>query len=380
MHHAIDLAGETDEQTEFGDVLDLAFERATRRVLVDERRPRIVHALLQAEADAALGRIHVEDHDFDFLAGRDDLARMHVLLGPAHFGNVDQAFDARLEFHERAVIGDVGDAALQLRADRVLGGNAFPGIGLKLLHAEADALRLGIEAHDLDVDRLADVERFRGMVDAAPRDVGDVQQTIDATEVHERTVIGDVLHDTLQNLAFLEVGDEFAAGFRAALFEHRATRDDDVAAGAVHLQNLERLRRAHERANVAHRTDVDLAARQERDGAIEIDGETTLHTAEDHAGDALVVLELLFERGPRFFALRLLAAQHRFAVLVFHALEEHLDHIADLDFSLAGRATELTQGHAAFGLQANINEGKFAVDTDNGAGEHRAFEALGKAQ
>ena len=50
---------------------------------------------------------------------------------------------------------------------------------------------------------------------------------------------------------------------------------------AVHLEDLEGLRRAHQRADVAHRADVDLAARQERHGAAEIDGEAALDPAED---------------------------------------------------------------------------------------------------
>ena len=76
--------------------------------------PRIGQALLQAEADAALGRVDVEDDDLHLLAGGDDLAGMHVLLGPAHLGDVDQAFDARLQLDEGAVVGDVGDAADEL--------------------------------------------------------------------------------------------------------------------------------------------------------------------------------------------------------------------------------------------------------------------------
>ncbi len=81
--------------------------------------------------------IDLEHHHFHFLRGGDDLAGVDVLLGPAHFGDVDQAFDARLQFDERAVVGDVGDAAGELGADRILGLDAIPRIGLKLLHAEA---------------------------------------------------------------------------------------------------------------------------------------------------------------------------------------------------------------------------------------------------
>ncbi len=178
-----------------------ALDLGTGRELVGEALPRVGHALLQAERDAALGHVDVQHHHFDFLRGRHDLAGVHVLLGPAHLGDVDQTLDARLQLDERAVVGDVGDAALELEADRVLGTRAVPRIAHQLLHAERDALRLGVEADDLHLDLLADGEGFRRMVDALPGDVGDVQQAVDAAQIHERAVVGDVLDDAVEHLA-----------------------------------------------------------------------------------------------------------------------------------------------------------------------------------
>src|SRR5689334_22968419 len=160
MDHAVHVAVEAEEQAELGLVLDLAFDRGARRILLDEDLPRVAHGLLETERDTTLDRIDLEDLDFDLLRGRDDLARVDVLLGPRHFGDVDQALDARLQFDERAVVGDVGDAALELQADRVLGARAVPRIAHQLLHAERDTLRLGVEADDLHLDLLADGEGF----------------------------------------------------------------------------------------------------------------------------------------------------------------------------------------------------------------------------
>ena len=137
---------------------------------------------------------------------------------------------------------------LKRAADRIFELDALPRIGLELLHAERDALRLGIEADDLHLDGLADMERLGRMVDAAPGDVGDVQQAVDAAQIDEGAVIGDVLDHAREDLAFLERGDQLRARLGAALLEHGAARDDDVAARAVHLEDLERLRRAQERA------------------------------------------------------------------------------------------------------------------------------------
>ena len=108
-----------------------------------------------------------------------------------------------------------------------------------------------------------------------------MQQAVDAAEVDEGAVVGDVLHHAVEDHAFLEALDQLAALLGAGFFQHGAAGDDDVAARAVHLQDLERLRLAHQRGDVAHRTDVDLAARQEGHGAAEVDGEAALDPAVD---------------------------------------------------------------------------------------------------
>src|SRR3546814_2017282 len=84
LHHAVDLAGQADEEAELGDVLDLALQLGADRVVAEERLPRVGAALLEAQADATLLLVDVEDHHLDFLRGGDDLARVDVLLGPAH--------------------------------------------------------------------------------------------------------------------------------------------------------------------------------------------------------------------------------------------------------------------------------------------------------
>src|SRR6516162_7883713 len=205
--------------------------------------PRIGEYLLQTEADPALLGIDVEHHHLDLLAGRDDLAGVHILFGPAHLGDVDQPFDPWLQLNKGAVIGDVGDAAAEPGPGRIFELYTLPRIRLELLHTERDALRLGVEANDLDLYGLADIERLRRVVDAAPGDVGDMQQPIDPAEVYKGAVIGDILDDAVENLALLEAGDEFGALLSATFLEHRAARHDDVAARAIHLEDLERLRR-----------------------------------------------------------------------------------------------------------------------------------------
>src|ERR1700735_2479201 len=129
-------------------------------MLLRKSLPWVLQRLLEAKRDAALGGVDLEHLHLDLLAGRDDLAGVDVLLGPRHFGDVDEALDAGLELDEGAVVGDVGDAALEAGADRILGLDALPRIVEQLLHAERDAVGLVVDLDDLDFDLLADVENL----------------------------------------------------------------------------------------------------------------------------------------------------------------------------------------------------------------------------
>ena len=214
------------------------------------------------------------------------------------------------------------------------------------------------------------------MVDAAPGHVGDVQQAVDAAEVDEGAVVGDVLDETVDHLALLEAGDDVGALLGARLLEHRAARDDDVAAAAVHLEDLEGLRLMHQRADVAHRADVDLRAGKEGDGAVEVDGEAALDLVEDDARDLLVLLEHLLEARPALLAAGLVARQHGFTERVLDALQVDLDLVADLQLGRLAVDGELAQGDAAFGLEADVDDGEILLDADDATFDDAAFEQI----
>jgi hypothetical protein len=129
---------------------------------------------------------------------------------------------------------------------------------------------------------------------------------------------------------FLQLADQLGALFGAGFFQDRAAGHDDVPRGRSILRIANGLFLAHQRADVAHRTDVHLAAGEERRGAAQVDGEAALHAADDDAHHRLVALIDGLEARPGFFAAGLLAADHRFAEGVLDALKEHLDGVADL--------------------------------------------------
>ena len=237
-------------------------------------------------------------------------------------------------------------------------------------------MRLVVDLDDAHLDLLADAEHLARMVDPPPSDVGDVQKAVDAAEVDERAIIGEVLDRALDDLPFGEVGDDLVALLRPALLQNRAARDDDVAAAPVHLENLERLRDVHERRDVAHRADVDLAARQEGDRPVEVDGEAALDLIEDDAFDLLALLEGLLELDPALLAARLVARDDRLAERVLDPLEINLDLVADPGGRIAAVIGEFLEGDAPFRLQADVDDGHVLLDGDDPALDDRALEGL----
>src|SRR5262249_50986028 len=124
-----------------------------------------------------------------------------------------------------------------------------------------------------------------------------MQKAVDAAEIDEGAIIGNILDDAVDDLTLLKLGNDLGALLGARLFQHGAARDNDIAAPAIHFQDLERLRHVHERCHVLDWADIDLASREEGHSAVEIDGEAALDAIEDHAFNLLPGIEFLLELG-----------------------------------------------------------------------------------
>src|SRR5215208_3437801 len=115
-----------------------------------------------------------------------------------------------------------------------------------------------------------------------------MQQAVDTAEIDERTEVGDVLDDALPHLILLELLHELLALPRALVLEDDSTRDDDVAATLVQLDDLELELLAEELVDVWHATERDLRTRQERVDAHQIDHHTALDLLDEGAFDRLI--------------------------------------------------------------------------------------------
>src|SRR5262249_20562894 len=199
---------------------------------------------------------------FDFLADRQQLRWVLQPLGPGHLRNMDQAFDARLDLDEGAVVGQADNFAANVRALRIALGHRLPGIGHQLFIAERDAFFFAVEFQDLDLNGVADLDDVAGGLDAAPAHIDDVQQPVDAAEINEGAIIGDVLHRAFHDDTFFYMGERLALLVAGLFLEHGLARDHDISPLAVELDHPHADVLIHEGFEVANRARIDLRARQ----------------------------------------------------------------------------------------------------------------------
>src|SRR6185437_3896260 len=372
MHQTVDVARQADEDAEVGDRLDLPRNVIAAIVVLGKFLPGVGLALLQAQRDTTALLVDIEHHDLHFLAGVHDLGGIDVLVGPVHLRDVHQAFHAILDLDERAIVGDVRDLTEHAGVGRVASCDVLPGIRTELLQSQRDARALAIELQDAYVDLIANLDDFGRMFDTTPGHVRDVQQAIDAAQVDERTVVGEILDRTAHHRAFLQVGHERAALGREFLLDHGAARHHDVIALLVELDDLELERLALEIAGVAHRAHVHQRAGQKSPHVIDLDGEATLDATGDHAGDDLAVVECRLEPRPGARALGLLTRQARLAGAVLDRVERDLDLIARIHLDLTALVLELLERDDSLGLQSDIDDDHVGTDVDHQACQDHA--------
>src|SRR5699024_2104965 len=119
VNQTIDTARQAHKHAEVGNGLDGALYLVATGEVYGELFPGICAALLHAQCNTATIFVDVESHDFDFFTQRDHLAGIDIFVGPVHFGDVHQTFDAVLDLDKRAVISQVGDLAKQAGGLRV---------------------------------------------------------------------------------------------------------------------------------------------------------------------------------------------------------------------------------------------------------------------
>src|SRR5277367_241767 len=214
---------------------------------------------------------------------------------PGHFADVNQAFDALFEFDERSVISDADHASVDVRADWITMLRIQPRIGSELLESERDALLLFVVLEHLHLNLIADVDQIARVREPSPRHVGDMQQAIDAAHVNERTILGEILDDAGKDAALFEMLERLVALFSLLFFQKLLTRNDDVAALLIELDDGDFHGLALHAIQIADGTEVNLGTGQKCARALNVDGQSTFDALHDNAFDRLLLVVRAFD-------------------------------------------------------------------------------------
>src|SRR5450631_1262524 len=288
---------------------------------------------------------------------------------PGHFADVDQSFNALLQFDERSVVGDADHASVDVRAHGVAVLCIQPWIGRELFKAERDALLVLVVLQDLHLNLVADVDQVARVRQTSPRHVGNVQQTVDSTHINERTVLGQVLDDAGEDATFFEVFEGFAALLVLLFFQKLLARDHDVAALLVELDDGDFHRLALHAVQIADRTQVHLRAGQEGARALNIDGQAALDAFHDDALDRLLLVVSALNLVPRAQPLRFQVREVDVALFGMALLAQNVDLGAGLELRLALVIENFRKRHHAFGFRPDIDD-----DVGRGQFHHGALD------
>src|SRR5690242_1161325 len=117
------------------------------------------------------------------------------------------------------------------------------------------------------------------MTDAAPGNIGNVQQAIYPTQVDENTEVGHVLDDAFQHLSLLQVVEDLNLLLFEVFLDEYFVRNYDVVVGVVDFYNFHFHFLTHKHVEVTDRLHVNLRTGQERLHAENVYNQTTFRSA-----------------------------------------------------------------------------------------------------
>src|SRR6266851_874915 len=216
------------------------------------------------------------------------------------------------------------------------------------------------------------------MADAAPRHVRDVQQAVDAAQIDERAVVGDVLDDAFEDLALGERLERVLLLLGVLFLEQRLARQHDVAALLVDLDHAHAELLPAQRVEISDGTHVDLRSGQERADA-DVHRETALDPLDDAADHDLALGIGLLDLVPNLHLLGFFTREDDVAFAIFRPLQQYVDDVAGLDRHLAVLVEELVHRDDAFGFVTDVDDDFRRGDFENRSLDDFAFRDVAEA-
>ena len=151
---------------------------------------------------------------------------------------MDQSLHTLFEDYEGSIVDDAHHLAFDPFSNRVFFGDQNPRIFESLFVPEGDPFPFAVEPKHDNIDLVADLEVLAGVPHPTPRDIGDVEQPVETSQVHEDTVVGQVLNRTADQFTLFEVGHGLVFVLSLFLLEDRLARQHHIRATPVKGDDL----------------------------------------------------------------------------------------------------------------------------------------------
>src|SRR3984957_16137922 len=371
VNHALNAFDKLHECAELRDADYWPLDYRTRSEPLRNFSPGITERLLQSERHATLSKIHSQDHRVHNLALLHQGAGASQLLSPSHFGNVDQAFASRLQFHECPEPRDASDGTEHAFADAVLSRDRVPRMLLQLLHAHRNAPLAGLicNLQYLRFNRLSHRKHVCRLFYAAPCNIAHMQQRVHTADIHKRAVIGDAADRATDASALFHLRIKAVFCRALVLFNHGAAIHNYVFLSHVELDNAAKNLLLHQLLHFSSVACPATRARHERPYS-DIHAKTALDHTGHGAYNRCLLSKGLFQHRPVFRPLNF-GPGELIVALRISTLNRNCQLIAGLHTFLRRQACEREN---SFALESDIE--KYRIPRDN---NHGPYELLTSA-
>ena len=189
-----------------------------------------------AETKAAAFGVNAQDAQLQFLPFAQVGTGVHA---GRKFGKVNKSLNAILNAGEGPERGNLGDGACDDLTGDVALLHGSPGIDFGAFDGQGDFFLLFIDTQDLDFNFLADFEYFAGMIDAAPGELADMNQSVCASQVNKCAKVGEVTDHTMAHFAWFQLIEQFFTAPLPPFLSGEPLGEDQAVSRAINLDDLE---------------------------------------------------------------------------------------------------------------------------------------------
>ena len=364
MYQSIYALFEAKEDTECSYVLYRSGNVRTYWVLLYKKLPWVLFSLLHTKRDTLAVEIDVENDCLDLITNLNQLGWVLHATCPGHLRDVNESLNTRLKLHEGAVVGKGNNTTTNLLVLSVSVCDVLPWVLLNLLETKGNTLTITVELEYDDTKLVTNLEHLCWVVDAAPGHIRDVKKSVETTKVYEGTVLGDVLHDTVEDCALFDILHCLALECLTLLLKESTTGENDVATTLVELDDLELEVLTKELVQVSYGSKIDLRTWKESLDA-DVDRQTTLYAGYDSTFNQLTSFNSNLETVPNLELDSLVFGEIKEARVGLYVFDINFNLVANADFQFAFFAYKFFCRYNAFRFVTDINQDLVLVEGYN---------------